>query len=401
MKLCLIWPRSTFLIDPKVMPPLGLFYLLAALRPDHDCTFYDANNGGEIPDADAYLVSGTSPQAADMRRLAKILKERNPGASLIAGGPHATLCPDDVLAMGYDFAFRGEGERFLPGVLSTLPNLERGSILGPFPRVRKLDEVEWPDRSYAHLYSYSIFGRNATTMITSRGCPFRCDFCSHTVWSNMVTYRSAEDVAAEARYLKSMGWDAVMFYDDIFTLNVPRLREICRLLRPIDLWWRCFVRADRVTKGLFCEMADAGCVMVLCGVESGSQQILDNVNKGTTVEQNTRALQWAREAGVAFKALLILGLPGETEQTMQETERWVLENQPERLDIVTYVPFPNTPITNNPDAYDLHVWDEPPEEWWYKGPRDADKCMVSTRALSAERIAEKRLEILDVAGIPY
>jgi len=217
----------------------------------------------------------------------------------------------------------------------------------------------------------------------------------------MVTYRSAEDVAAEARCVKSMGWDAVMFYDDIFTLNVPRLREICKLLQPIDLWWRCFIRADRCSKDLLCTMADAGCVQVLCGVESGSQAILDNINKGTTVRQNTDVLQWAREAGVSFKALVIMGLPGETEETMEETKVWILENQPERLDIVTYLPFPGTPITDNPGTYDI-TWDEaPPEDWWYKGPREANKCLVSTSALSAERIAEKRLEILEAAGIPY
>jgi len=400
MKLCLVYPKSTFLIDPLVMPPLGLFYLMSAL-PDHNCAFVDANNETEFPDADAYLVSGTSSQASNMRELAAALRERNPETWLLAGGPHATLCPDDVLGMGYDIVVRGEGERALPAILEKLGATNRGAVVGPAPRIRNLDEIKWPDRSHARQYEYRIFGRKATTMITSRGCPFRCGFCSHAVWSNMVTYRSAEDVAAEAKHIKEMGWDAIMFYDDIFTLNVPRLKEICKLLKPLDVWWRCFIRADRCDKDLFVEMAIAGCVQVLCGVESGSQVILDNINKKTTVEQNTQALEWAREAGISFKALIILGLPGETEKTMEETKRWILENEPERLDLVPYLPFPQTPITLNPELYDISWEDVPPKDWWYKGPLDSSKCLVGTKALTPERISEKRLEILEAAGMSY
>jgi len=383
-----------------VMPPLGLFYLSSALS-DHVCTFVDANSDKEFPIADAYLISGTSSQAGGMQRLARVLRKRNPETWLFAGGPHATLCPNDVLKMGYDVVVRGEGERILPPLFEKLGSVTRGTIVGPAPRIRKLDEIKWPDRSYAHLYNYQIFGRKATTMMTSRGCPFKCGFCSHAVWSDMITYRSARDVAAEAWQIKDLGWDAVMFYDDIFTLNVPRLREICKLFEPLDIWWRCFIRADRCGKDLFYKMADAGCVQVLCGVESGSQTILDNVDKKTTVEQNTKALEWAREAGISFKALMILGLPGETEETMEETRRWILENEPEYLDLVTYLPFPQTPITLHPENYDV-AWEETvPQDCWYKGPRDANKCLVRTSGLSAERIAEKRLEILEAVGISF
>jgi anaerobic magnesium-protoporphyrin IX monomethyl ester cyclase len=407
MKVGLIYPESTFLIEPKVMPPLGLFSLEAMLEKDHDVSFHDLNDGlNEVESCSVFLVTGTSAQAASMREFVQAATGY-PYIVLVAGGPHATVDPRGCVDMGFDYVIRGEGELAVAALLHTLEMLppskwpERGTVFKPLGRVKDLDRLPWPSRRHAEQYTYTLDGHRATTVFTSRGCPYKCAFCAHTVWGREITYRSASDVAEEVAYLKALGYGGIMFYDDTMMLNRRRFREICELLEPYKMVWRCFARADLVDQDMFYDMARAGCVEVLIGVESGSQAILNNIHKGTTVTQNSEAVQGARWAGIRTKALMILGLPGETEETTVETEQWIKMNRPDRLDLVTYLPFPNTPITNDPGAYDVS-WDEtPPEAWWYKGPREANKCLVSTSALSAERIAERRLEILESVGIPY
>lgn len=410
MKVGLVWPRSTFLIDPKVMPPLGLFSLASVLEDDYDVYFYDLNDGPErVALCDVYLVSGTSAQAASMHLFMEFTKlvTDDPHVVTVAGGPHATVNPRSCVEMGFDYVIRGEGELAVVSLLHMLEMLPprkwfgRGTVFKPLSRVEDLDRLPWPSRKYADQYSYTLEGHRATTMFTSRGCPYKCAFCAHAVWGREVTYRSAHNVAEEVAYLKALGYEGIMFYDDTMMLDRDRFRRICTAIEPYDMAWRCFARADLVTQDMFYDMARAGCVEVLIGVESGAQRILDNIQKGTTVRQNSNAIQWARKAGIKSKALVILGLPGENEATMCETELWIMANRPDRLDLVTYLPFPNTPITNNPGDYDVSWEETPPEEWWYKGPRSANKCLVHTSALTADRIAEKRLEILEAVGIPY
>jgi radical SAM superfamily enzyme YgiQ (UPF0313 family) len=212
-----------------------------------------------------------------------------------------------------------------------------------------------------------------------------------------------------------------MFCDDIFPLNRDRTLEMCKLLKEMNFVWRCSLRVDIICHQLYGKdflekMWDAGMIETLVGVESGSQQMLDNIYKDTTVEQNTLVRQWCREIGIRFKASVILGLPGETMETMEATRRWVLENRPDYCGVSVFVPFSGTPIVeqamrkrygiSDMHDFDLKIELEPGEadEYFYSGSRTKLQSVVSTSSLTAEQITDFYLKFsaeLETLGIPH
>lgn len=391
MKIALVWPATPFLIDPMVFPPLGLWYLWATLEEaGHEIEFFDLN-ADPVPEGfDSYLVSGTTPQAEGIRRLGQILDGRK-----IIGGPHATLFPQQMLDWGYDVAVVGEGEG---QVVSIVENQHCMGILRS-ARIPDLDSILFPDRSHAHRYHFDIGGRNATTMFTSRGCPFNCAFCSHVIWGRRCTQRSAENVYREVQQLQDLGYNAVMFFDDTFTLKRRRLLQICDSLGGLDLLWRCFLRADTVDFEMLQAMKRAGCIEVGVGIESGSQTILDNINKGTTVAQNSQLVRWCKQLGIILKAFIILGLPGESKATITETRRWLLANRPDKLDLVFYIPYPQTPITLHPARYDIQFQYNDFSECIYKTHPHDFRPLAWTSGITREELQDARRQILEETGL--
>ena len=181
------------------------------------------------------------------------------------------------------------------------------------------------------------------------------------------------------------------------------------------------MRADIMTHPLYGKeflqmMHDSGLIQALVGVESGSQQILNNIYKDTTVEQNTEICRLCKEVGIVFKASVILGLPGETMETMEATRRWVLENRPDRCGVNVFIPYRGTPIVDQKmrrrygiddmHDFDLNIELEPGEadEFYYYGSRTKLRSVVSTSSLTAEQISDFFLKFqaeLEAAGIPY
>ncbi|GAH81749.1 unnamed protein product, partial [marine sediment metagenome] len=137
-------------------------------------------------------------------------------------------------------------------------------------------------------------------------------------------------------------------------------------------------------------MAKSGCKEIGIGVETGSQKILDIVNKGTTVEQNTKTIELARQYGVRSKAFIIVGLPSESKETIAETEQFIEKTKPDDIDATIYVPYPNTPIINNPEKYDIKFNESDLKKAWFKGVPGKYSSMISTSNLSAEEIVEAR-----------
>jgi radical SAM superfamily enzyme YgiQ (UPF0313 family) len=490
MNLCLIFPKSTFLEDPMVFPPLGLWWLWSILeQAGHEVSFIDMSEHNleprDIPHGfDAYLVSGTSPQGREIRKLGVEFQRR--GVPAMLGGPHATNYPRNSRKY-YPVVVRREGELAVVKVLSKIEKgrvpeclndedmvrlrighqgavqkYEEGIIEEPF--VTDLRTIPIPNRSYADHYRYFLEDENGvkhrgTTMFTSRGCPKRCDFCdSPNLWSRVVRYTPMPRLIEEFQQIKDLGFGAIQFYDDILPINPRRVREMSTYLRRFGFIWRCFCRVDIISKHGGKEylqfMYDHGLREVLIGVESGAQRILDNIHKETTVEQNAAVLQWCDEVGIRCKLSFIIGLPGETKETLEETGLFLRRHliqanrrMKHKVDLCSYIPMAGTPIYKavmrrmqdgleaeeefdsygyhpGEDAFDFDLrWNvdaalmdnffyEPgtmdggpkPDEIFYKGKMGAVRSIVHTSGLSREELQKARDEMeaeVRAAGITY
>jgi len=398
----LVWPESTFLIEPMWYPPLGLWYVWTALKqvgvnPGYldlavDRTPFEWLLGE--PGVE-FWVSGTTPQVSVLRSLGDQI--RAAGNKAVLGGPHAQLHGEEMLAH-YDVVV--QGEVFEGGAAQRV--LEADSSLLTLPPAKTLAQVQPPIRFRARQYRATLRGERCTTMITSLGCPYKCAFCSSQDLWGRVRFLPLETVQQDIRNIAAQGWKAVQVYDDILPIRPDRTLEIARELDMEGLIWRCFMRSDlgvRHGKSFLTSLANLGLVELLVGVESGSQQIKDNVHKGTTVEQDTLLREWCKDLGIIFKASIILGLPGETEKTMQETRQWLLKNQPDKVDVNTLIPMPGTPLYDG--EFDCKWTCTVPETYFFKGKPGTLECLVETEALSSEEILTFRNALVEELAIPY
>ncbi len=361
MKYNLINPPKPFLLNQKVFAPLGLLYLGAVLKNEgHEVVISDMSSLDEpLIEADVYGISSTTPQFPYAIRVAEMIRCRYKNKTkVIIGGPHVTsVVPNTNL---FDIIIRGEGESLITktdnGVYQAEP-------------IKDLDAIPFPARELINLkdYKYSLNGRPATHAITSRGCPFSCAYCDKEMWGKKVRYRSAGNVLKELDQLnKDYGYDAFMFFDDTFTLNKPRLEELCDGFKARGFIWRCFSRVDTVSYHDLMMMKEAGCYEIGVGIESCNQSMLDRMHKGTTVEQNTRFIKWTKELGIRNKAFLIMGFPGETRESLDDLINWVKEVKPDDFDLSVFMPIPGSDVWNNPKAYNVKLPDDF-ENVWYKG----------------------------------
>jgi anaerobic magnesium-protoporphyrin IX monomethyl ester cyclase len=395
MRIALINSASQFLVDPMVFSPLGLWYVgaVVAKNPENEVDYFDLNVD-ELPGGyDAYLVTGTTPQVRSMMAVAKRL---GTGHKLIAGGPHASIAPQELLKAGYHWVVRGEGEPVINDILAG--KIPQGIIT--VPRITDMKTIPHPIRKWAVRYHYKMDKRTASHAMVSRGCPWSCHFCCHALWGQKTTYMPMDWVYEELMTIANQGYRAVMFYDDTFTVEQDRAISIGEMLHKRKLAWRCFIRADTIDADLAKEMARLGCVEVGLGVESGSDRILMNVGKRTTSAQNTKAVEICQEAGIRVKAFLIVGLPGETEQSFQETKDWVEKAQPYDFDATLFVPYPGTPIMMNKEDYDVN-WDGmESSQLWYKGIPGHYSSHVWTKGVSRERLGAMREELESLKRVP-
>jgi anaerobic magnesium-protoporphyrin IX monomethyl ester cyclase len=364
--------RSPFLTDDGIMPPLGLFYLVSVLKKAGiDSQVIDLGLNEVIPDGPIYMT-GTTPQYDEMKKAIR--------PYTVVGGPHVSI-NFDQLSKEFSLVVTGEGENVIEKIVKDKPT---GIIHAP--RITRLDELPFPDRTTAHKYKWKINGKKATTLVTSRGCTGKCSFCCKAVMNKGIFLRSVQNIIDELVVIKDLGFKAVMFYDDSIAINKKRLEGLCTGMERLGLTWRCFIRSDQVTEELFKRMAQAGCYEVLIGVESGSDRILKNIQKDETASQHKDAIKWAKAAGIKVKALMIAGLPGESWASVYESQKFIRETQPDSLDVTILSVYAGCDIHTNPQKYDLQFT----EPTWYKGRNEEYTSTVKTSFMTADEIVSAR-----------
>jgi len=405
VKVAILIPPSSFLLDPLTFPPLGPLYLSAYLKKcGHKVVVHDymenavrrVETWDEVEKSEVIGITGTTPQFKEMVRILNWIKKHDDYGvkKFVAGGAHASCDPQSCLNMGFDTVVVGDGELAFNYIL-------KHKVRGFFDlTVKDLDCLPFPDRDAINIrrYKYQIDKLEATSIITTRGCPFQCAFCCHWLGYRQVRFRSAKNVVEEVKLLQEKyGYNAFMVWDDEFNLNRERTLNLCEELKPLKIKFRCFIRSDLFGMNLGKAMKEAGCVEVGCGVESGSQRILNKIGKKTTVEQNTEARAICRKLGIRFKSFIIIGLPGEDEVSVYETREWLRKNEPDDFDVTINTPYPGSLQWEHPQNYDI-VFDKEAirkslyNGSYYKGPPQSP---VSTSNLSAERIVQLRDEIED------
>ncbi|MCI0656515.1 MAG: radical SAM protein [Acidobacteria bacterium] len=295
-------------------------------------------------------------------KLARVARKIDPKIFIVAGGPHATHLAESVLArhLSVDAVAIGEGEETMRdlaraldagGDLRQIPGLafrEGGRIVRtpPRPALSDLDRLPHPA---AHYESFGV-DRFAQFefLITSRGCPARCTFCSTPeFWGTRLRYRSVDHVLDELRFLQArFGHVTVSFRDDTFTVDKKRTIELCRriLASGLHLLWDCQSRVNAIDEERLLWMRRAGCQHIQFGVESGSRSILDKLNKGIQLEQVDQACALARKVGMDLSLYLITGVQGETEEDTQATLRLIRRVRPHDGIVSPLVVYPGTAL---------------------------------------------------------
>jgi len=361
----------------SVLPPLGLMYLAAVAEKegytakiiDGDVNNFKMKEIVEIIKRESPEIVGIYVCTSNYKYVLNLAEHiRKYVEYIILGGPHITVNPKNALRnKNIDLVVFGDGEETFIELINTIhkkKGFEKIKGIGfkkngeliinePRPFIKDLDKIPFPARHLVPLQKYKpsphqYIRQPSTTMITSRGCPFRCKFCfSSQINKRIYRNRSVDNVIAEIKYLQEKyGIKEVQFWDDVFGLDKKWLHEFCDKLikEKIDLAWFCEQRANLVDFEILKKMKKAGCYSIFYGFESLNQEILDFINKDITRQQIINAIKWTKKAGIIVRANFILGLPYETPKKTKKMIKLICKLNPDYVKWNLFCPYPGTEI---------------------------------------------------------
>lgn len=457
---------SPFLADERVFPSLGVLKVAAALRDQgRTVDVLDLSGIKDFTDVmEAYLrqerrapivgLTATTPQFPHAVKLRDAIKTFDPDTRVILGGAHATMVGSAFLADQrkkvegrgskayrqlvelFDTTVVGDGEQAVFETLSAkAPKVvNAGEKDSPFYLQRgTLDQYPFPARDLIDFdsYHYQIDGRDAQSMIAQLGCPFECGFCGgrDTHSFRAIRTRSIDSVIAEVDELVNRyGKEGIMMYDDELNVNpatmVPLMEELIRYQERIgkSLRFRGFVKAERLLEGQAELMYRAGFRVLLSGVESGDDGVLLTMKKHTTRAINSQWVKRCHDAGIQAKALMSIGHPGETAETINNSLEWVLTNRPDDVDWTIITQYPGSPYfdysTPHPTKEGVWVYQAPHTKQvlysqdvnfaekaeYYKGIPGDYTSYVWTDSLTPEQLVQHRDRVEEISrkalGLP-
>jgi len=365
---------------PTLKPPLGLSYVAATLEQsgfkteilDANAEFLSPEETAErIINSQAKYIGFTSVTSTIplVCKVSSLVRARNGNSVIFVGGPHVTFAATETLkdCQAIDIVVRGEGERTASELVKKMEagediagikgiTFRKGGQIAENPDrelIEDIDDIPLPARHLLPIYLYSpsaldnlgFKGSKYATIITARGCPNKCVFCSSAAFWKRIRARTPENVVDElAKLVERYGVKHVEFLDDTLILSKERMERICHLIleRNLHIKWSCYARINHVTAELVSLMKKSGCKFIQFGVESGNQEILDRVQKNITLEQVRIAAKIVRRAGIKLMCFFMIGLPGDTEETVRQTIEFAKELKPNFALFCITTPFPGT-----------------------------------------------------------
>lgn len=370
--------------------------------------------------SDEKFVSSLSEERPDMvgisflsnmcypsaKALSRKIKDALPAVRIVYGGVFSTVNAREIVGSEHsvDVVARGEGEGIVldlaerPGQLSDIPGItfrsKTGEVIETPDRlgIADLDSIPFPDRDSLDIDYVAalpldvpalIWDLPYTALVSSRGCPFGCTYCNCPTFSyHKCRFRSVGNILQELADIERRGCRAFIFLDDNFLLNASRVKEICAGMkeRGHSFQWACEGRVDAGKNNIFGDLAEAGCDMVMFGIESGSQRVLDSLNKRTTLSAIEKAVAQSKEAGIGTRhGFFIVGSPGETVDEMRQTFAFA-----SRLPINSFAFNSLTAFRGTP------LWQEAVEKGYIDEEKDWDK-MFPVHAIFPNTIDSKTL----------
>ncbi len=409
MRVLLINPYYPISETPS--PPLGLAFLAAALEnAGHEVQILDLvvypytkeHLARTLNTFDPQFV-GTTAVTMNFNHAAGVIRDVKalaPDILTVMGGPHVTFCARETLVVcpEIDFIVLGEGEETLVELVKAYQNnspwnhikglayQDRGRLVLTASKdpIQDIDSLPEPARHLIPLGRYRALGL-PISMTTSRGCPFQCIFCvGRKMVGAKVRYRNPQKVVDELAYLSTLGFHQINIADDLFTASKKHCLAVCDeiIRRQLKIQWTSFARVDTVSRPVLERMKQAGCTAVSFGVETGSPEILNTIKKGITLDQVLHAITMCNDVGVTPQASFILGLPGETLHTLQQTVSFAeqLKSMGVLHGFHLLAPFPGTDVRENSQNYDIQImsnnWDD----------YHANQAIVSTSAVDQQTL---------------
>lgn len=384
MNVCLIRPFNKY--SYSMTPPLGLGYLASTLKikGKHNVYLFEAVRDNISGTADlAKFISKLNPQVVGIqvytvdllvvKEYLQKIKQINKQIITVLGGPHPSTVPEETMnyfGPDVDFIIEGEGERGLLALVNMLSNncsawekvpglvwrnVDDRIIRNKKEFVKDLNEIPWPDWELLDLKSYKHaplggFSKNfpMAPIIVSRGCPYRCTFCAaKTIYGTGFRYRDIDDVIAEIIYLRDrFGVKEIMIQDDNITFKKSVILDFCEKMRPLKMDWNCLngIRLNTIDDEVAENMMRSGCYAVAVGIESGSQRILDDMNKKLKLDLIMNKVNILAKHKMKITGQFMVGYPTEKPEDIQKTIEFAKKLPIERAAFASFMPLPGSQI---------------------------------------------------------
>ncbi|MCB1058076.1 MAG: B12-binding domain-containing radical SAM protein [Acidobacteria bacterium] len=399
LRICLLRPPSPELLNDRIDPPIGLLQIGTVLKQEgHEVTILDFAGGHElrIPDADLYGITLFTISYAESLVLRDQIREVS-SAPIMVGGPHAQALPRET-AQDFDYVVVGEAEADIAGLVHGMARRElRPRVIHTTPPA-DLGALPLNDYSLVETDSYSrvVDGRLAFSILSGRGCPFRCKYCFTAALAEKVRLRPVDHVMAELYGLdERYSVDALRFIDDNFLMNLRFFRELAPRLKEFGRPYRVYCRAVDLTEERCRLLAESGCRMVACGVESGSQKMQELMDTRKDVQKMAEGIRIARRYGMEVRVGLIVGYPGETWETVEESVNELVRMPFTSYNLFNFVPLPGTDPYHHPERFGITWLSKDWKDYYILYGENQASYAFEHETLDRATLAEMRAYMID------